>query len=374
MEKRCFGKLGIDVSLLGFGCMRFPVKENGEINEELSMKMLKKAYDSGVNYFDTAWPYHDGKSEPLLGKFLDTVPRDSYYLATKLPLWFVNSVDDAKNIFEQQLKRLNKDYIDFYLMHACNREVFNKMVDLGVVKFCEELKEQGKIKYLGFSFHDSYEAFKEIIEYRDWDFCQIQYNYMDVNEQAGDKGYELAEKLGIPLVIMEPVKGGLLASLPEDARALFSDKNKSDASYALRFVASHKNVKVVLSGMSSEEQVDDNLSTFNNFKAFSDDEMTMFEKIRNLLNNKVKNGCTGCRYCMPCPKGVNIPRNFKVWNTYGMYGNKDNLKREYKGLMQAAQGASQCVKCGACEAKCPQKISIRNDLAMCLKEMQEICE
>ena len=182
MEKRRLDKLGIETSLLGFGCMRFPLKEDGSIDEELAERMLDKAMKAGVTYYDTAYPYHNGDSEPFLGRVLDKYDRGSYYLATKLPCWKVNSIEEAKKIFEEQLERLNKDYVDFYLLHALNKERFEAMVKLGIIEFCEELKEQGMIRYFGFSFHDDYDTFEKIITYRDWDFCQIQYNYMDTEE------------------------------------------------------------------------------------------------------------------------------------------------------------------------------------------------
>ncbi|NTV79469.1 MAG: aldo/keto reductase [Clostridiales bacterium] len=271
MEYRELEKLGIKTSLLGFGCMRFPKHRNGKVNEDKAEEMLDTAYKNGVNYFDTAYIYHDGESERITGHILNKYDRTSYYLATKLPVWLVQTLEDAKRIFEDQLKRLDKDYIDFYLLHALNRNEFDRIAKLGVIEYCEELKAAGKIKYFGFSFHDAYDAFEVIIKAHNWDFCQIQYNYIDENEQAGTKGYELAESLGIPMVIMEPVKGGALANLPDSFTEIFKKVNpeSSNASWALRWVASHPNVKVVLSGMSTFEQVTDNLKTFENFKTFA---------------------------------------------------------------------------------------------------------
>ncbi len=373
MEKRHIDKLGVDTSLLGFGCMRFPTVD-GKIDEKLSTEMLDMAYDAGVNYYDTAYPYHDKESELFVGKYLDSKPRESYYLATKLPVWEIHKLDDAKAMFAKQLERVHKDYIDFYLLHALDIERFRQMRDLGVIEYCEELKKQGKIRFFGFSFHDSYEAFEEIATYRDWDFCQIQYNYMDVNEQAGDKGYALTEKLGIPLVIMEPVKGGSLAKLPQDIMELLVDKNASPASYALRFVASHPNVKVVLSGMSQPEQVQNNLDTFINFKPLSEEEEQSIVRIREAMNAKVRNGCTGCRYCMPCPAGVDIPGNFKIWNEYNIYDNKGALSWQWNESKGEKATADYCRKCGLCETKCPQKINIRRDLATLEKEITDLLE
>lgn len=212
MEKRKMENLGIETSLLGFGCMRFPVTAEGKIDEPLAEQMMDKAIAAGVNYIDTAYPYHGGESETFVGKVLSKYDRSSFYLATKLPCWNVKEKEDVMKLFEEQLGKLQTDYIDFYLMHALNKDSFHRMAEMGVVEILEGLKAEGRIRYLGFSFHDGYEAFEEILNYRDWDFCQIQLNYMDAESQAGLKGYRLTEEKKIPLVIMEPVKGGSLAA------------------------------------------------------------------------------------------------------------------------------------------------------------------
>ncbi|WP_310603939.1 aldo/keto reductase [Anaerosporobacter sp.] len=374
MEYRKLDKLGIDVSLLGFGCMRFPLLENGSIDEVEAEKMIDKAMAEGVNYIDTAYPYHNGDSEPFVGKVLNKYDRSKYYLATKLPCWEIKSVADAKRIFEAQLERLGQEYVDFYLLHALNKERFHEMKDLGIVEFCEQLKEEGKIRYFGFSFHDDYDAFEEIVTDRDWDFCQIQYNYMDTEEQAGDKGYELTEKLGIPVIVMEPIKGGSLAVLPDDITAIFkeSDSNASVASWALRFVANHKNVKTILSGMSTYEQVLDNLDTFAEFKPLTAEEEVVIEKVAETIKSRVKNGCTGCRYCMPCPAGVDIPRCFSIWNQHAMYENDGHARWDYFSNFNEKEHANNCIKCGKCEKVCPQKIAIREDLARVASDMDHI--
>ena len=303
MEKRRMEGLGLETSLLGFGCMRFPTTADGKIDEAEAQAMLDRAIAEGVNYIDTAYPYHNGESEPFVGRALQKYDRRSFYLATKLPAWLVKSREDAERYFEEQLRRLQTDYIDFYLLHAMSGESYRKMVELGVVAYCEKLKEEGRIRYFGFSFHDSYEAFAEILGSRDWDFCQIQLNYMDAEEQAGMRGYRLAEEKGVPLVIMEPVKGGSLAVFADDIteklRAL--DHEASTASFALRWVGSLPNVKVILSGMSTMEQVEDNLKTFSEFKPLSGREASVIEEIVDMIKGRVQNGCTGCRYCMPCP-------------------------------------------------------------------------
>nr|WP_300837219.1 aldo/keto reductase [uncultured Acetatifactor sp.] len=364
MEKRKLEKLGIETSLLGFGCMRFPITAEGKIDQPEAEKMLDKAIAAGVNYIDTAYPYHDGESEPLVGRALKKYDRHSFYLATKLPCWKVEKLEDADTIFAEQLTRLQTDYIDFYLMHALNKDSFHKMVEMGTVEKLEALKAAGKIKYLGFSFHDSYEVFEEIINYREWDFCQIQLNYMDAQEQAGLKGYRLTEEKNIPLVIMEPVKGGSLAAFADDITGKFRalDPNASAASFALRWVGSLPNVKVILSGMSTMEQVEDNLKTFESFKPLSPEESKTIEDIVALIKGRVQNGCTGCRYCMPCPAGVDIPGNFRVWNTYHMYQNYNMVKGNWERGLGDEKQAKNCVKCGKCEKACPQKLHIREDL------------
>ena len=355
MEKRKLEKLGIETSLLGFGCMRFPTTPDGKIDEAEAERMMDKAIASGVNYIDTAYPYHNGESEPLVGKVLKKYDRSSFYLATKLPLWAVKSVDDAKRIFEEQLQRLQTDYIDFYLLQAVDKEKWEEMKALGVVDYCAKLKEEGKIRYYGFSFHDDYEVFDEIIRYRDWDFCQIQYNYMDTEEQAGDKGYALAESLGIPLVIMEPIKGGSLANFSDDINAKFRemDPDKSIASYALRWVGSHSNVKVILSGMSTMQQVEDNLKTFIDFSPLSDEEENKIKAIVEELRSRVQNGCTGCRYCMPCPAGIMINQCARMSLMLRRAPSQNWLTEEMQEEMRKIEN---CLHCGQCSKKCPYEL------------------
>ena len=364
MEKRKMENLGIETSLLGFGCMRFPVTADGKIDEAQAERMLDIAISKGVNYIDTAYPYHDGLSEVVVGKILKKYERSSFYLATKLPVWLVNTVEDVDRYFEEQLKKLQVEYIDFYLMHAMNKERWEKMKQIGCVKRLEELKAEGKIKYLGFSFHDSYEVFEEILCSRNWDFCQIQLNYMDTEEQAGLKGYQLAADKKIPLVIMEPVKGGSLAAFSDDIMEHFRqfDREASAASYALRWVGSRPGVKVILSGMSTMEQVEDNLKTFDSFKPLSEEEEKAIDKVVRILRSRVQNGCTGCRYCMPCPAGVNIPGCFGAWNTYHMYQNYNVVRWKWEQEIGETQQAKNCIQCGKCEKACPQHLSIREDL------------
>jgi predicted aldo/keto reductase-like oxidoreductase len=371
MEKRKIETLGISTSLLGFGAMRFPLTENGKIDEPISEKMLDLAIANGVNYIDTAYPYHNGESEPFVGKVLSKYPRDSFFLATKLPQWLVKNLDDAKRIFEEQLTRLQTSYFDFYLIHSVNLETFTKMVSLGVLTYLQELKAQGKIKYLGFSFHSSYEDFEKILTFTEWDFCQLQYNYLDTEEQAGKRGYDLTKKLGIPLIVMEPIKGGSLAMLPPDLESKLKalDKEASSASYALRWVGSHENVKVILSGMSTLSQVEDNLETFKTFRSLDETEAKTLKELSSIMKSRAGNGCTGCRYCMPCPFGVDIPGNFSLWNKYRIFQNYDIVKKMWKNEKSQKERPLSCTECGSCVPLCPQHIDIPKDLKKVQQEL-----
>lgn len=372
MIKRKTEKLNVETSLLGFGCMRFPTDAEGKIDEVRAANMLDMAYRAGVNYFDTAYTYHEQESEGFVGKVLEQYPRDSYYLATKLPIWLLERKEDVRRVFGEQLERLGKTYVDFYLFHAVDKSRWEKIKELQVLEVCEALQREGKIRHLGFSFHDSYEVFEEILTSRDWDFCQIQYNYMDTEEQAGRRGYELAEKLGVPMIVMEPVRGGSLAGFSEDINEKFYglSRERSIASYALRWVADHENVKVVLSGMSTEAQTEDNLKTFGNYMPLSRQEQQTIADVVQTLRSRVQNGCTGCGYCMPCPAGVNIPRNFKIWNQYHIYRKYDMIKGSWEQMGEKEKPLS-CIKCGKCEEACPQHIRIREDLARVQNELDE---
>lgn len=374
MEYRQFEKLGVSPSLLGFGCMRFPQNPDGSICEPEAEKMLDTAIQAGVSYIDTAYPYHNGDSEPFVGRVLKKYDRSRLFLATKLPVWNVKTLDDAKRLFQEQLDRLQTDYVDFYLLHCLDKEKWQLVLDLGLIPYFEEMKKEGKIRFFGFSFHDDFEVFKTILTYRDWDFCQIQYNYVDTDIQAGDRGYELAEELGVPLVIMEPVKGGSLAALPEEVTEPFRSykPDASISSWALRWVASKPNVKVVLSGMSDMEQVNDNLQTFGSFQPLSLREKELVADVAAAIKKRTKNGCTGCAYYMPCPFGVNIPQNFRIWNDLSMYGNVNRTRQAYFKDLEESARADQCQKCGKCEEVCPQSLSIRENLEAAAKEMEAL--
>lgn len=352
----------INTSLLGFGCMRFP-EINGQIDETAAFAMLDAAYEAGVNYYDTAYPYHGGNSELLVGKWLKTKKRDSLYLTSKLPCWKINTSEDFETIFQEQMAKLDTEYLDIYLLHALDRASFQKMKDLGALEFMEKLKAEGKIKHIGFSFHDDYDAFEEILTAYPWDVCQIQYNYMDRGIQAGDKGYALAKELGVPVLVMEPVKGGSLANPPAEVRkALAMHPDWSPASWALRWVAHHDNVAVILSGMSTMEQVMDNVHTLSEAQPLTEAELAAVEQAAEIYRSRIRVGCTACRYCMPCPAGVNIPGVFHAYNQSAIYSADGTDRRAYNNIPEDAR-ATACVACGQCAAVCPQHLDIPGFMA-----------
>jgi hypothetical protein len=374
MEYREMKNTGITPSLLGFGCMRFPLLENGKIDRSKAEEMMDTAIREGVTYIDTAYPYHEQESELFVGEVLKKYKRDSYLLATKCSLWYIETPEDTVKMFENQLNRLQVQYFDFYLIHSLSKDLWDKALKLGVLDYLLEMKKQGKIRQLGFSFHDEFEVFEEIIRYTDWDFCQIQLNYIDTEIQAGMKGYHLAKELGIPLIVMEPIKGGTLAKLSDDMEAKFKNLNPqgSLSSWALRWVASLDNVKVILSGMTTMEHVKDNLNTFNNFAKLNEVEQNTVKEVADMIHARKKNGCTGCNYCMPCPYGVNIPRNFRIWNDLGVFGDEKKAKLRYFTHCPPEQRSDMCQWCGACEPLCPQNIPIREDLKKMTEEFGKL--
>ncbi|QQY78903.1 hypothetical protein EDD65_10457 [Keratinibaculum paraultunense] len=364
MQYRNFTKDNIKVSALGFGCMRFPILDNdsSKIDEEKTIEMLRYAIDNGVNYIDTAYNYHQGNSEYVVGKALKDGYRKKVYLATKLPVWKVESYNDFNELLDEQLKKLDTDYIDFYLMHALNKERWDKIKKIGVLKFADEVKKSGKVKYIGFSFHDELDVFKEIIDSYDWDFCQIQLNYVDRDYQAGEEGLKYAYNKGISVVIMEPIKGGKLANPSEEIKSIWNlyEEKRTPAEWALRWVLNHREVSVVLSGMNNIEQVKENIKTVSNAKAnsLSEEELKLIDKVTDVYNEKIKVGCTGCEYCLPCEQGVSIPDIFQIYNDLYAFGTEENSKKAYSSFIEKGIDASKCIECGRCEAACPQNIEI----------------
>ena len=368
MQYRTFGKLGIKSSVFGLGCMRFNGQASGDsvIDEKKAISLIRRAIDGGVTYIDTAYVYLDGTSEIVLGKALKDGYRDKVTIATKMPLGKVHNYEDMENLLNEELTKLQTDHIDFYLMHGINRGGWEKFKEIGAPKFFEDKKKEGKIKYICFSFHGSYEEFEYIINDYDWDMVQIQYNFMDVNNQAGEKGLKLAGSKGIPVVIMEGLLGGKLAKAPSDVQALYDSfpVKRTPVEWAFRWLCNHPEVCTVLSGCNEAEQIDDNLRIFDTVapNIMSADELELISKVRDAYNARTKIGCTGCRYCMPCPGGVDIPRVFAAWNESSLYDIPKEHNWHYSELNRLNQGADKCLKCHACEAKCPQHLSIVDSL------------
>lgn len=355
---------GEKISRLGFGCMRFKTidGDNGKIDKKASSKDILEAIDKGLTYIDTAYPYHDGKSEKFIGEFLEENKlRDKIKLTTKLPCWLVKERGDFYKLLNEQLENLRTDHLDFYLLHSLDVKRFRQVVELGVLDFLTEIKEKGIGKHVGFSFHDEYPAFEEIIKAYDWDFCQIQLNYLDVNYQAGLKGYELAKEMGIPVVIMEPVKGGRLANPPEEVRDLLKDfTDLSPAQEALKFPISLDNVMTVLSGMNDIDQVRENLemARTTDYNSLTKEDEDFYEKARAIYKSRERIGCTACEYCLPCTVDINIPKVFGLWNKAFLYDEEEKSKKEYQDYLKEGVSPTECIECGKCEGICPQNLEI----------------
>lgn len=373
-------KNGEELSILGFGCMRFPTKA-GSIDQPRAIAMIHDAIKNGVNYFDTAYIYHAGKSEVLLGQALVGGYREKVKIATKLPPFMVRKLDNAKKILDTQLSRLQTDYIDYYLLHMLSdKPMFDRLVGLGVLDWLEDLKAKGIIKNIGFSFHGGKKDFELIVKAYPWDFCQIQYNYMDENNQATRDGLLLAASLGIPVIVMEPLRGGkLVTHLPKEVTKAFSDYNseRTPVEWALRWVWNHPEVTVVLSGMSDEAQIADNIRIASSAapNSLSEQELSVFENVKKIMRERTKIQCTACGYCMPCPAGVDIPGCFSYYNEKYLIKDKSVRFRYFQNLGAIAVKpayASQCKDCGKCESHCPQNIAIRAELKTVSKEMEGI--
>ena len=369
-------KYGNDLSILGFGCMRFP-KKMGMIDMEATEEQIMLSYKNGVNYFDTAYIYPG--SEAALGEILHKNNiRDKVHIATKLPHYIIKDKETIEKIFKEELSRLKTDYIDFYLMHMlADVDTWQRLVDIGILDWLEEKKAKGQIRQIGFSYHGNSDMFCKLIDAYEWDFCQIQYNYMDEHTQAGRTGLKHANAKGIPVVIMEPLRGGKLVSkLPEEAKKIFADYpvQKTPASWAFSWLWNQPEVTVVLSGMNSNEMVMENITTASNTNVgdLTKEDDEMLKNIVKAINAKMKVGCTGCGYCMPCPKGVDIPGTFAAYNRRYSEGKFWSLV-EYimcTALRKNATCASNCVGCGKCEKHCPQGSAIREKLNDAKKELE----
>ena len=375
MKYRTFGKLGIRGSAFGLGCMRFNGAASGDstIDEEKAISLIRRAIDGGVTYLDTAYVYLDRTSEIVVGKALQDGYRDRVTIATKMPLHAVNNRADMEALLAEELKKLQTDHIDFYLMHGIDLKGWEKFKAIGAPQFFDDMKREGKIRYKCFSFHGSYEDFEKIITDYDWDMVQIQYNFMDVDNQAGTKGLQLAGKLGIPVVIMEGLLGGRLANAPENVQALYDafPVKRSPVEWAFRWLCNHPEVACVLSGCNETEQVDDNLRIFDSVEAgiMPQEELDLMDNVRKAYISRTKIGCTGCRYCMPCPADVNIPGVFSIWNNMSLYGIDPKKDWNMRNIIQKNQTPENCLECGSCESACPQNLNIIESLKTAWAEL-----
>ena len=371
MKYRRLGSENDQVSIIGFGCMRLPIIDNeySKIDEVEAKKQLRYAIDRGINYVDTAYPYHGGTSEAFVGRALKNGYREKVFLATKSPSWLINSREDLDKYLDIQLSNLQTDHIDYYLLHALNKKYWDNYLKCDVFDFIEKALESGKIRNIGFSFHDEFEVFEEIINAYDWDFCQIQLNYFDEEYQAGLKGLHLAASKGIGVIIMEPLRGGRLAVVPDEISDIWNSypEKHTAAGWALRYLWNKPEVRVILSGMNNLDHIDDNISeaSLSESNMLTDLEVALIDKVKHLYKSRIKVDCTNCKYCMPCPNGVNIPGNFAVYNNASIFGDKEYHKKQYFNNMKPEELADMCIACGACEPQCPQNIEI-------IKELQNV--
>ena len=381
MLYRKMPKSGDELSILGFGAMRLPTKEDGSIDEEKATEMIRHAVDNGVNYIDTAWPYHMGESEPFLARALADGYREKVKIATKQPQWMVKKPEDMDKFLNAQLEKLKTEHIDYYLIHSLVGSSWENIRGLGVLDFLERAKADGRIVNAGFSYHGSQDDFAPIIDAYDWDFCQIQYNFLDENVQAATAGLEYAASKGLGVVIMEPLRGGNLADpVPQEIMDIWNeaDTKRSPVEWALRWVWNHPQVTVVLSGMTEPSHVEENLKIAKEGLAnsLSEKELLLVDRVAEKYAELMKINCTGCRYCMPCPEGVDIPACFEMYNNLHMFGEEDRLKMMYAaklgGVLRGAKTnfASQCVQCGKCLDACPQQIQIPDMLEKVAEEFE----
>jgi predicted aldo/keto reductase-like oxidoreductase len=366
MQYRKFGKLDWQASVLGFGAMRLPVvgEDRSAIDEAEATRLLRHAIDRGVNYIDTAYPYHGGASEPFVGRALRDGYRRHVRVATKLPCWKVETAADFDRLLDEQLERLQIGPIDFYLLHGLDAESWHKMRDLGVLAWAESAMADGRIRHLGFSFHDSYDVFREIVgAYDGWTMCQIQYNYFDEDYQAGVRGLRYAAGEGLAVVAMEPLRGGLLAGdVPAAVQEIWDSApiRRTGADWALQWLWNQYELTVALSGMSTMQQVEENLNSASRAAAGSlaAEELALVADARDAYKQLCQIPCTDCQYCQPCPHGVAISRIFEIYNEAFMFAAKDRSRYAYNQWVREEERANCCLQCGECESKCPQGIQI----------------
>lgn len=369
---------GNEISALGYGCMRF-TKKGGNVDLEKAEREVLAAIEEGVNYLDTAYVY--AGNEVAVGEILArTNTRDKVYLATKLPHYLIKSIDGVEKMFREELRRLQTDHIDYYLMHMLTDiPTWERLKKLGMEQWIKGKLASGEIRNIGFSYHGNTEMFQKLVDAYDWDFCQIQYNYMDEHSQAGVEGLRYANKKGLPVIIMEPLRGGRLVNLlPESAKELFErdEEKRTPAELALKWLYDQPEVTCVLSGMNSLEMVEQNVKTAceSPVGCLTESDRRLIEQVKEEIAKKVKVGCTGCGYCMPCPRGVDIPGTFRCYNAMYSEG-KQGGRKEYlqcTAFRKDTSSASQCISCGKCETHCPQQIPIRKELKQAAKELETV--
>lgn len=368
MKYRKFGKFDKQVSQLGYGCMRFPTLADGSINEPEAIKQIRHAIDNGVNYLDTAYVYHGGKSEVVLGKALKDGYREKVYIADKMPVWQVKVHEDFEKILDEQLERLGVDYIDFYLLHALNKDSWESTKKLDPFRFLENAVKSGKIKHIGFSFHDNAETFRAIVDCYDWDFCQIQYNFIDEYNQATVEGLRRAAAKNMAVVVMEPLLGGKLANVPpKEVQELWdaAEVKRTPAEWSLSWIWNQPEVTLLLSGMNSISQIDENIKIADKVLpgTLTQSELELIGKVKSRFKELTKVDCTGCRYCVDdCPQKIDIPRVFALYNDSAMYNNLKRNSDFYNTRIKKENNAEACIECGQCESLCPQQLQIRQHL------------
>ena len=381
MRYRKLGKTNMEASILGFGAMRLPmVGDPGglvgfdpkiPIDEARAEKMAQYALDKGVNYFDTAYVYHGGKSETFLGKILRPV-RTKVLIASKLPVWNIQNAEDFERLFQEQLGKLQTDYLDVYLIHGLNSIIWEKMKRLGALEFLDKLKADGRVRAAGFSFHDEIKVFKQIIDAYAWDVTQIQYNFYDQDYQAGREGLRYAAGRDIGVVVMEPLRGGKLVNkIPDEVQKIWDEAEvkRTPAEWGMRWVWNHPEAAVVLTGSSTFEQIKENIDIVKDAEpnSLTAVELALFDRAREVYRSKLKIDCTSCAYCMPCPNGVDIPSNFQLYNEIFLSDDKEFSPFFYNNMMDKSQQGANCIECGECMEKCPQKIDIIKELKEAVK-------
>ena len=368
MQYRKFGKTNEDVSVLGFGAMRLPtLGDDNKIDIEKATKMMRTAIDNGLTYIDTAYSYHGGMSESFVAGVLKDGYREKVTIATKIPSWHIKTRKDMDKYLDEQLANLGVDCIDFLLLHTLTKDYWDIYKGNDVESFVETAKKEGKIKHIGFSFHDEIDVFKRIVDEFDWDFCMVQYNFMDTNYQAGEEGITYAYDKGLGIAIMEPLRGGALVNnIPDDVQEKWDSLGgaHSVAGWALKYIWDDPRVSIILSGMSDMNQVNDNIKEANSAQVnnLTENEKSVINEIKQIYHSRILVNCTACNYCMPCPFGVDIPKNFMFLNNSSMYQDIPGTKRVYTNFFEDESKSDKCTQCGACEPLCPQNIEIIDQL------------